>query len=285
MKRQIIEINEELCDGCGLCIPECLEGALQIIEGKARLISDLFCDGLGACIGHCPQGAIKVVEKETEPYNEIKVLEGMVEKPLSVLRAHLQHLLDHQEYEYLEEAKNYLEGNGITNPLNDINNENSNSQLSNDKNSKKESELTKTITAGSSANDNTSDIPSELKQWPVQLHLVNPKAPYFQDNELVIMSTCGPIANANVHRDYLKGRSVVVACPKLDYTAPYTDKLSEIFKEAKTTKAIVVIMQVPCCSGLAKFTLDARNKAGRKDMKVEIRILSIEGDLLRVEEL
>lgn len=284
MKRQIIEISEELCDGCGLCVPECHEGALQIIDGKARLISDLFCDGLGACIGHCPQGAIKVVEKEAAPYDEIKVLEEMVTKPRSVLEAHLKHLLDHQAYEYLDEAIKFLEMKGIKYSLNhNFENISNKSEVKNPKNGCPGS---MTMTFENIKNEvEVPDIPSELQQWPIQLHLVNQNAPYFKNKELVIMSTCGPLANANVHKNYLKGRSIVVACPKLDYTATYTDKLSEIFKVANTTKAIVVIMQVPCCSGLAKFALDAREKSGRFDMPVEVHILALTGNLLQIKKL
>lgn len=278
MRRQIIEIDEEKCDGCGLCVPECHEGALQIIDGKARLISDLFCDGLGACIGHCPLDAIQVIEREAEPYDEIKVLKQMLKQPRSVLKAHLKHLLDHQAFEHLDTAVNYLKMEGIENPLDE-----------------EESQVPQHSACGcpgsrtlqfdaknNDLSDESPNIPSELRQWPVQLHLVNPNAPYFKNSELVIMATCGPIANANVHRDYIKDKSIVVACPKLDYTAPYTDKLAEIFKVANIKKVNVVIMQVPCCSGLMKFAIDAKKLAGREDMPIVEHILDLHGNLIQV---
>ena len=278
MLRQIIEIDEEKCDGCGLCVPECHEGALQIIDGKARLISDLFCDGLGACIGHCPVDAITVIEREAEPYDEIKVLKQILKQPDSVLKAHLKHLLDHQAFEHLDTAVNYLKESEIKNPLEVA--------------EKKETHInsrgcpgSRIMQFNSPAPDNnfdTPNIPSELRQWPVQLHLVNPNAPYFKNSELVIMATCGPIASANVHKDYIKGNSIVVACPKLDYTAPYTEKLAEIFKIANIKKATVVIMQVPCCSGLMKFATDARKMSGRDDLPIVEHTMDLQGNLLQV---
>jgi len=280
MKRQIIEIDEEKCDGCALCVPECHEGALQIIEGKARLISDLFCDGLGACLGYCPLGAITVIEREAEPYNEVKVLESIIKKPRAVLKAHLEHLLDHQAYEFLNEAVHYLEIAGIDNPLDEPEEDEHNHASACGCMGSRTMVLDEPETVELS--EVSPDIPSELRQWPVQLHLVNPNAPYFKDSELVIMSTCGPIANANVHRDYIKGHSVVVACPKLDYTAPYTDKLAEIFEVGKIKKVTVVLMQVPCCSGLMKFAVDAKIKANRTDMEIEQHILALDGKLLQV---
>src|SRR3989344_1868306 len=116
-KRSIIQINEKKCDGCGLCIPNCPEGALQVIDGKARLISDIFCDGLGACIGHCPQGAIKIVERDAEPYNERKVMSNIAKQGKNVIRAHLEHLRDHGEKGYLNQALEFLKERKIKNPL------------------------------------------------------------------------------------------------------------------------------------------------------------------------
>ncbi len=283
MKRQIIKIDEEKCDGCGLCVPECHEGALQLIEGKARLISDLFCDGLGACIGHCPQDAITIEEREAEPYNERLVIDEMLKKPQSVLVAHLEHLRNHGAGQFLAEAIEYLDKIGIRNPL-------------------KEKEELKQMNNGCGGGcpgsqaidmrtreDKPSQSPkipelkikqeSKLRQWPVQLHLVNPAAPYFQNAELTIMSTCGPIASANVHKDYLEGKQVVVACPKLDYTDPYTDKLKAIIQTGKIKKVTVVVMEVPCCKGLAKFAYDACSESGLKGLTLEEHILSIDGEL------
>lgn len=279
MLRKIIEIDEERCDGCGICVPNCHEGALQIIDGKARLISELFCDGLGACIGHCPHGAITVTEKEADKYSETEVMRIMISKPRAVLAAHLNHLQEHKALEYLTIALDFLESNGID----------GSSLL---KNSEKENpacgcasthakELRKTYNLELIKNTTADDRhESWLEQWPVQLHLVNPSAPYFKGKELVILSTCSPVASANIHEDYIRGRSVVVACPKLDYTDPYAEKLAEIFEYSMTPKVIIVIMEVPCCRGLSAIVERATAISGRLDMVVEEHTLSLEGNLL-----
>jgi len=279
MLRKVIEIDEEKCNGCGICIPACNEGALQMIEGKARLISDLFCDGLGACIGECPENAIKVIEREAEPYNETIVIEKLLQSPRSVLIAHLKHLKEHNAMEYYNQAMDILKEKGIS--------------------LEEEPQKKETIhfgCPGSLAREikkkdvelsaNTSDIahhkmPSELIQWPVQLHLVSPFAPYFKKRELVIMSTCGPLVNANVHNDYLKDRSVVVACPKLDIIDPYIEKLAAIFTESETPRAIIVRIEVPCCGGLSKIALDAARLSKRENFTLEEHILGISGDLIK----
>lgn len=277
MLRQIITIDEEKCNGCGICVPDCKEGAIQIIEGKARLISDLFCDGLGACIGACPENAITIVTREAEPYNEIKVMENIIGSPMDVIKAHLKHLKDHREIEYFSQAVNFLKEKGIENPLkNDTGNGHSHegrcpgSRM-----------INLSVVKKSTPDANThGNAESALNHWPVQLHLVSPFAGYFRDSELVIMSTCGPIASANVHQEYLQGRSVVVACPKLDYTEPYTEKLAEIFKNAATPKAIVVVMEVPCCKGLTMIAKQAAALSGNNDLVVEEHVLSVRGELL-----
>ncbi|MFP4527485.1 MAG: ATP-binding protein [Candidatus Kapaibacterium sp.] len=275
MKRKIINIDEEKCNGCGLCIPECKEGALQIIDGKARLISDLFCDGLGACIGHCPEDAITIEERDTEPYDERKVMDTLLNQPRSVMKAHLEHLIDHGATEYYDEAIEYLKEKGIPNPVLQMGNSHAKSG-----GSCPGTKMMSLSSAKKKANPDKSgtQYPSQLGQWPVQLHLVSPNAPYFKDQELVIMSTCGPLASANVHEDYLAGRAVVVACPKLDYTDPYTEKLASIFANSRTPKAIVVRMEVPCCGGLTQFALNAAKMSGA-DVEIEEHVMAVDGSL------
>jgi len=291
MIRSIIKIDEEKCDGCGDCVPECHEGALQVIEGKVRLISDLFCDGLGACIGHCPQDAISVEQREAEPYNEKKVLDIMLKKPYSVLTAHMKHLRDHNADEFLNEAIEYLKELGIKNPLDDEASEvkpKINVQVHDGHQesacgcpgSQMMSFEQKVEEVEAESNQRSA---SELAQWPVQLHLVGPNAPYFKNSELVIMSTCGPIASANVHQDYFRGRSVVVACPKLDRTEPYVEKLAGIFQMANTTKVTVVVMVVPCCGGLINMTTEARKLSGREDLEIEVHTMALDGEIKRTQ--
>lgn len=277
MLRKIIEIDENKCDGCALCIPECKEGAIQIIEGKARLVSDLFCDGLGACLGYCPQGAITIVEREAQPYSERLVMETLVKQPISVMSAHLRHLIEHNETALYNEALDYLREIEYPNlvellpktaPLKHSGGSCPGSRMIIKEKRETPQEVKETPSARSA-----------LEQWPIQLHLVNPAAPYFKDSELLIMSTCGPVASAEVHSKFLPGRSIVLACPKLDYTEPYTDKLAQIFKFGKTPKAIVVIMEVPCCKGLSKFAADAAKLSGREDIIVEEVVLTLDGEI------
>ncbi len=273
MIRKVIEIDEEKCNGCGLCVPACHEGAIQIIDGKARLISDLFCDGLGACIGDCPEGAIKVIEREAEPYNEALVMESMLKKPRSVVVAHLKHLKDHNEIGYLNEAMDILKARGI-----EINLDNEPLRVV----SACPGTLAREIKREEKPKLETSvRMPSELEQWPVQLHLVNPSASFFNNKELIIMSTCGPIVNANVHEDYIKGRSVIVACPKLDRTEPYIPKLTAIFAANNIPKVTIVRVQVPCCGGLSHIAVEAARQSGKQNLTIEEHTLAISGELIK----
>jgi len=188
MKRQIIKIDEDKCNGCGLCVPNCPEGALQMIDGKARLVGELLCDGLGACIGNCPEGAITIEKREAEEYNEIKVIENIVNAGPEVLSAHIKHLNDHNQQEYLKQAIEYLEKNNIDVP---------------DTKKKKEETLAcgcpgtmmkdfrnKEEKIGVVHGGSSVSVKSQLRQWPTQLHLVNPHAPYFQNADLLIAADC-----------------------------------------------------------------------------------------------
>lgn len=276
MLREIIKIDEEKCDGCGACVPSCHEGAIQIIEGKARLISDLFCDGLGACIGHCPTGAITIEKREAEPYDEIKVMDIMITKPDSVIKAHLLHLFEHNEKDLLNQALEYLKSKDKKIDL-DFENKGSEQQNQGCAGSKMINLNVLKQAAPKAIKEAKNE--SQLEQWPVMLHLVNPNASYFKNKELVIMSTCGPVASANVHKDYLEGRAVVVACPKLDNTEPYIDKLSSIFSIGEISKAIVVKMEVPCCGGLSRIAMISAMR-DNLSITLEEHTLSLEGELI-----
>lgn len=292
MLRQIIEIDEEKCDGCGLCIPSCKEGAIQLIDGKARLISDLFCDGLGACLGHCPQGAIEIIEREAEPYDEKQVIDKIATQPVTVLKAHLEHLLEHDDMEHYDEAIAYMKEKGIKNPLeqkglNVIANAAPNMHPKAHGHGKGHAHggcpgsqvIDRSAFADENSTGDNQRNESMLQQWPVQLHLVPPSAPYFKKKELVVLSTCSPIASANVHADYMKNRSVVVACPKLDYTDPYTDKLAAIMANSEMPKVIILVMEVPCCKGLTGIAMNAAKRSGRKNLVVEEHIMTLEGEI------
>lgn len=277
MLREIIKIDEDKCDGCGACVPSCHEGAIQVIDGKARLISDLFCDGLGACIGHCPTGAITIEKREAEPYDEIKVMDIMITKPDNVIKAHLIHLFEHNEKELLSQALEYLKSKDKNIQVDFENKQKEESNNQGCPGSKMinlnvlKPKAPKTIKEAKNE--------SQLEQWPVMLHLVNPNASYFKNKELVIMSTCGPVASANVHKEYLAGRAVVIACPKLDNTEPYIDKLSGIFTIAGVKKAIIVRMEVPCCGGLSQMAMISAMR-DNLNLTLEEHTLSLEGELI-----
>ncbi len=281
MIRTIIKIDEEKCNGCALCIPECKEGAIQIINGKAKLINDMFCDGLGACIGHCPEGAISFEQREAEPYNEKLVIDKIANEP-AVLKAHLIHLIEHNDIKHYSEAVDYLETLNIPNPLGKNFMKKKIEKISPQNiNSFSACPGSNPIVINETDNEpqNNIRITSQLKQWPIQLHLVPPVAPYFQNKELLLLSTCGPVAYANIQNDYIKDRAIVIACPKLDYTEPYRDKLASIIFNNNIENVIVLIMEVPCCKGLTKFAIDAAILTGKKNISIEEHTITLDGKL------
>jgi ferredoxin len=284
MKRKIINIDEEKCNGCALCIPECKEGAIQIINGKAKLISDLFCDGLGACIGHCPEGAIIIEEREAEPYSEYLVLDKIAGES-DVLAAHLHHLIEHNDLIHYNEAVTYLREKGIPNPIESpkkapaLNNIVETSSIHSFNGCPGSRVVQNDSPPQANITNNSVQQSSQLRQWPIQLHLVPPNAPFFSGKELLIMASCCPVASANIHEEYMNGRALVIACPKLDYTEPYRDKLAAIFSENRITKATVLIMEVPCCKGLTKFATDAAMMAVRDNLTIEEHVITLDGKL------
>jgi NAD-dependent dihydropyrimidine dehydrogenase PreA subunit len=271
MKRKVITVNEEKCTGCGNCIPGCPEGALQIIDGKARLVSDLFCDGLGACIGECPTGAMFIEEREAEAYDENKVMENIVKGGENTIKAHLKHLEDHNEKELLNQAKDYLNKNGIKIP-----------DISEKLACGCPGTMTKSIERNINieANVSNANIISKLTNWPVQLQLLNPNAPYLKNAELVIAADCVPFAYANFHERFLKNKVLTVFCPKLDKTIDgYIDKLADIFKTQEIKSITIVHMEVPCCSGISRVVEEALKKA-QKNIIVKDYTISISGEII-----
>lgn len=260
--RKIIKIDEEKCTGCGLCIPNCPEGALQLIDGKARLISDLFCDGLGACIGHCPEGAIHIEEREAEKYNEPKVMENIIKAGPNTIKAHLEHLKDHGEMGYFKEAVQVLSEKGIENPLFEANHPQGHgghhgggcpgSRMIN--RLKQGPDLSRKAVTGQS---------SELRQWPVQIRLVPTHAPYFSGADLLVAADCVPFAYPDFHADLLKDKTLLVGCPKLDDLDGYREKLSEIIKDNDIRSVTYAHMEVPCCFGLISVLEDAITASGK----------------------
>ena len=259
-KRKIIKIDDEKCNGCSLCIPNCPEGALQIIDGKARLVSDLFCDGLGACIGHCPEGAINIEEREAEPYNESKVMRNIVKQGENVINAHLEHLRDHNATEYLNEALGFLKKKNIENPLKKVKTHHATSDDA------PCCPGTKVMDFGKpkEKTKNAARVTSELRQWPIQIKLVPPFAPYLKEADLVIAADCVPFSYANFHEDFLKNKILLIGCPKLDDCEFYKEKLANIFKTNDIKSITCVHMEVPCCFGLVSLVKGAIETSGKK---------------------
>ncbi len=286
MKRQIIKIDDEKCNGCGACVPNCAEGALQIVDGKARLISDLFCDGLGACIGHCPVGAIIIEEREAEKYDEVKTMaENIVPAGENTVRVHLKHLLDHNETGYYNEAVNYLKEKGIPNPLEkEVVKSNCNTHGGCPGSKMMDfTENTKIKEEHNSSKTETVSQESELRQWPVQLHLVSPHASYFKGADVVLAADCVAFAMGNFHSEYLKGKALAIACPKLDSGKDiYIEKLTAMIDESRINTLTVLRMEVPCCGGLTILAREGAAKAKRRIPIKEVTV-SIKGEILSEE--
>lgn len=282
MKRKIITIDDNKCDGCGICVEGCMEGALQIIDGKARLISELYCDGLGACIGECPQGAITMLEKEAEPYNEKAVMEKISKQGEKTIIAHLKHLKEHNQMEYFNEGIKYIKENDIninleklnSNKMFEIKKNNSGSQGcpgSKIMDFRQKEKVTE--------NETYTEQLSELRQWPVQLHLINPQASYFQNADVILAADCVAFSLGNFHSKFLKGKSLAIACPKLDSNMEiYTEKIRQMVNYSDINTLTVMIMEVPCCGGLLKIARDALNASERK-IPIKLIIVGIRGDI------
>jgi len=292
MQRDIIKIDEERCNGCGQCIPNCHEGALQVIDGKVRLVSELMCDGLGACIGYCPEGAITIERRDAEPYDETAVISEIVTKGANTVIAHLKHLKDHHEYGFLEEGTTWLEVhksdmafnvdevlvavNGTADPGH------ASTQHVHQGGScpgSSERLIAQTPVIASIA----SEVPSQLTHWPVQLHLANPDSPAYRGADLLLAADCVAFSVGSFHNRFLKGKALAIACPKLDHgTDIYIDKLTVMIDTAKVNTITVMMMEVPCCGGLRQMVLTAMSRASRK-VHVKTLIVSIEGKILHDE--
>lgn len=242
MIRKIVHIDEERCDGCGLCVPSCAEGAIKIVDGKAQISADNLCDGLGACLGDCPRDAITIIEREADLFDE-----AAVEKHLHGTQAKPHH----------EQPAQPAQPHGGC----------------------PGSRAVSFAPAPASQAPAAGPQPSQLSQWPVQLHLVPVSAPYFQGAELLITADCVPFAYADYHRDFLAGKAVVIGCPKLDDNGAYLQKLTELFRVAGLKGITVLRMEVPCCGGIVMAARQALAASGQEIPLREVTI-SIRGEVV-----
>jgi len=291
MKRTVIKIDEALCNGCGLCVKGCHEGALQLINGKAVMVSELYCDGLGACIGECPEGAIELEEREAEPYSEEAVMERISPKGETVILAHLKHLKEHGEKDLLMQGIDYLRRNNIKADLSQIHSQPHAGGMHSECPGSMARTLRPAVQATSVAGmaqggfsapvqgGVTASQASELRQWPVQLHLLNPQAGYFQGADVLLAADCTSFAAGNFHSRFLKGKILAIACPKLDSnTESYIEKLRVMIDDSKIDTLTVLIMEVPCCGGLLQMAKMAREKASRH-IPIKNIVLSVQGEI------
>ena len=249
-KRQIVHIDEEKCNGCGLCVPSCAEGAIQIIDGKAKLSADNLCDGLGACLGHCPMDAINIIEREADSFDE------------EAVEAHLKRSSESMKKE-LPIMNLHGHGGCPGSLARAVNNEGKNSG----------------VTVHSS--DVEVKIKPQLTQWPVQLKLVPPTAPYLEGADLLVTADCVPFAYPDYHLELLKGKKVVIGCPKLDDVDSYTEKLIQMIKFNHFKSITVAFMEVPCCTGIVRVVEKAIADSGESIPFHKVRI-GIEGEAVRL---
>lgn len=253
MKRKIIKIDEEKCTGCGLCVPNCQEGAIKIIAGKAKLVSDVFCDGLGACLGECPEGALSIEERAADAFDEQKVMEALSRRK--------------KEEAKISGGKSAPHGLGVITPA-----------AHGCPGSAHAVFERKAQTVPHAAQEGGQ--PSELTHWPLQLHLVNPTADFFRGKDVVLAADCSAYALGDFHDRFLKGKSLAIACPKLDEDQEeYIEKIRRMIDEAKINTLTVIMMQVPCCRGLLQIVQAALEMAKRK-VPVKAVVIGIKGEVL-----
>ena len=271
IKRKIIEIDEEKCDGCGQCVIGCAEGALEIVDGKAVVISDNLCDGLGACIGECPQDALEIVEREAEAFDEVAV-EAHLERqkaaepagetlPCGCPSAQLQTFVPQGACQSANQPKTFDNQGPALPPAN---------------------RKVGGATEGGAATDG--GAASALSHWPIQVRLIPPTAPFLKGADLLVVADCVPVAFPTLHRDFLQGKAVMVGCPKFDDTQEYIQKFSDIFANAGIKRVTVVVMEVPCCSGLPTMVKKGIANAG-VEVPLEEVVISTRGQILEQRQL
>lgn len=245
--RDIVSIDEDLCDGCGDCISACAEGAIALVDGKAKLVSDVYCDGLGACLGHCPQGAITVTRREAEPFDEAAVEQRLAEQKRA------QSTVPVMPFPTAAPAPGGCPGSR---------------------------QQSFGPPASQAVQQTAASTPSALRQWPVQLHLLSPSAPFLAGSDLLLAADCTAFAVGGFHHDCLQGRSLAIACPKLDsQQESYLDKLVAMIDHARIASLTVLVMEVPCCGGLVRLAERAL-AAAHRDVPLHVEVVSVRGEVV-----
>ncbi len=245
IKRKIIEIDEEKCDGCGQCVPSCAEGAIQIIDGKARLAAEKYCDGLGACLGECPNDALHVVEREADDFDEKAVEKHLAAAPPPPTK----------ELPVMACGCPSTQIQSFARPV--------------------------TCEEANKPSAQTGGV-SSLSHWPVQIKLVPPTAPFLKGADLLVAADCTPFAYPDFHRDFIKGRVVMVGCPKFDDAEAYIQKFADVFKTAGVKSVTVVTMEVPCCQGLPVIVKKGM-AAAEADVLMTHVVINMRGEVVRRE--
>ena len=255
--RKIIEIDEEKCDGCGNCVPACAEGAIQIIDGKAKVVKDMYCDGLGACLGDCPQGALELVEREADEFDE-----EAVEVYLKTLKADTPPAESTKGTVDSEKDDGKLGCGCPSSQLETFTMAGSDTPSSTPHPHHHHAEGESCACAGANKPSQFQSVQSALGHWPVQIRLIPPTAPFLKGADLLITADCVPVAYPTYHQDFLKGKVVMLGCPKFDDVESYIDKFAQIFKTANIKSITALIMEVPCCSGMPVILRKAMERAG-----------------------
>ncbi len=247
IKRKIIEIDEKLCNGCGQCVPSCAEGAISIIDGKAKVISDKYCDGLGACIGECPERALRIVEREVEEFDEKAVAEHLA----------------------IKEKKESPREEGLPCQC--------------------PSSWTGSFSSGSECKPDDESEPchaeqSALTHWPIQIKLIPPHASFLKNSDLLVASDCTSFSCPGFHRDFIKGRVLLIGCPKFDEQELYREKFRDIFSQSDIKSVTVVVMEVPCCHGMPRIVQAGMDEAG-KNIPLEVVTISVQGKIISREKM
>jgi len=275
MKRKIVSIDADKCNGCGLCVPNCAEGAIQVIDGKARLVAENLCDGLGACLGECPEGAITIEERDADSFDEKVVEEHLKAIGRAPAPAHGGHhdAHGHHHGDHHHDGKHHHDKHHDENRLQPAGHGHHGGGCPS-------ARLISHVRAPIAAEAPAGEVGSELGHWPVKLQLVPPTALFFKGKNLLIAADCAPVAFGDFQRSFLKGSAVVIQCPKFGEQGFVVDKLAGIFKDGGITGVTVMRMEVPCCGGLSWAVQKALQASGRTDLPLREVVVGVRGDLV-----